>query len=155
MVESTYGTSFEAIGTESLDLVVKLDRATNKRMRLDFFTKRFEAQQKHPEAFISMAASRAGEMIGIVCCHLLQGEFGSDDRVAVLDALAVKPESQGHGIGHELIQHLITKVRESGGKELRTQAGWNQPEVLHFFASTGFKLAPSMILERSTQDVDF
>jgi len=143
------------IGVESLDKVVELDRATNGSRRRDFFSKRLEAQYKHPGAFISLGASEAGELVGFVCCHMLQGEFGGEKLVAVLDAMSVVPDSQGHGVGRELMQQLIADIRERGGKELRTQAGWDQPEVLEFFASTGFRMAPGLILERSTRDVRF
>ncbi len=102
-----------------------------------------------------MGASEAGELVGFVCCHMLQGEFGGEKLVAVLDAMSVLPDSQGHGVGRELMQQLIADIRERGGKELRTQAGWDQPEVLEFFASTGFRMAPGLILERSTRDVRF
>lgn len=143
------------IGKESLDTVVELDSATNGSHRRDFFTKRFDAQDKHPEAFISMGAREAGKMVGFVFCHMLQGEFGSNKLIAVLDAMAVEPESQGHGVGHELMQQLINEIRDRDGKDLRTQVGWDQPEVIDFFSNIGFTMAPSLILERSTRDVRF
>ncbi len=150
MVESTYSAIIDSIGPESLDLVVELDELTNGDRRLDFFKRRFTAQEKHPQAFISIAVTQAGDMVGFVCCHMLQGEFGSNELIAVLDAIAVDPQSQGHGVGHELIQHLAIEIRKRGGTEIQTQAGWNQPGVLDFFSSTGFRLAPRLILERST-----
>jgi predicted N-acetyltransferase YhbS len=143
------------INKESIDTVVALDSTTNGGHRRDFFIKRFEAQVKHPEAFISMGAIESGKMIGYICCHLLQGEFGGDELIAVLDAMAVEPDSQGQGVGHELMQHLIEEIRNRGGKGLRTQVGWDQPGVIDFFSNTGFTLAPSLILERSTRNVRF
>jgi len=140
------------IGVESLDKVVELDRATNGSRRRDFFTKRFGAQDKHPQAFISVGANTDTEMVGFICCHMLKGEFGSDELIAVLDAMSVEPESQGRGVGQELIAELIAEIRKRGGRELQSQAGWNQPEVLDFFAATGFTMAPRLILERSTPD---
>ena len=145
-------TNINPIGSESIDTVVELDTTTNASQRRDFFAKRFEAQGKHPQAFISIGATEAGEMVGFACCHMLKGEFGSDELIAVLDAMAVKPESQGQGVGHELMAQLMSEIRASGGKELQTQAGWNQPEVLDFFAGTGFRMAPRLILERVTLD---
>ena len=47
---------------------------------------------------------------------------------------------------------LMTEIRNRGGKELQTQAGWDQPAVLDFFASTNFSMAPRLILERPTPD---
>jgi GNAT superfamily N-acetyltransferase len=143
------------IGKQSLDTIVELDKATNGSHRCDFFIKRFEAQDKHPEAFISIGAIEAGKMVGFVFCHLLQGEFGGDELIAVLDAMAVEPGSQGHGVGHELLQQLIKEIRHRGGKDLRTQVGWDQPGVIDFFSNTGFSMAPRLILERSTRDVRF
>lgn len=147
--------SFSPIGVESIDRIVELDGATNGRRRPDFFAKRFEAQEKHPQAFISIGATEAGMMIGFACCHMLQGEFGSNKLIAVLDAMAVEPESQGQGVGHDLLQQLIDEIRRRGGQDLRTQAGWDQPAMLDFFSATGFKLAPRLILERSTLNVQF
>lgn len=143
------------MGKESLDTVVELDSATNGSPRRDFFIKRFQAQDKHPQAFISIGAHEAGKLVGFVCCHMLQGEFGGNELIAVLDAMAVEPESQGQGVGHELMQQLIDQVRARGGKDLRTQVGWDQPEVINFFSNIGFRMAPSLILERSTRDVRF
>lgn len=145
-------TNIETIGIESLDTVVELDGKTNGSRRQDFFAKRFKAQEKHPQAFISLGAASGGETVGFVCCHMLKGEFGSDELIAVLDAMSVEPESQGHGVGHELMSRLATEIRSRGGREIQTQAGWKQPEVLDFFASTGFRMAPRLILERPTPD---
>lgn len=145
-------TEIRMIGVESLDKVVALDSATNGSRRRDFFVKRFGAQDKHPRAFISVGAVADAEMVGFVCCHMLKGEFGSDELIAVLDAMSVEPESQGHGVGQELMADLMAEIRSRGGKELQTQAGWNQPAVLDFFAASGFKMAPRLILERSTPD---
>jgi predicted N-acetyltransferase YhbS len=148
-------TKVRFIDKEFLDTVVVLDSTTNGGNRRDFFIKRFDAQEKHPEAFISMGASEAGKMVGYVCCHMLQGEFGGDELIAVLDAMAVEPASQRHGVGHELMQQLIDEIRHRGGKDLRTQVGWDQPGVIDFFSNTGFAMAPRLILERSTRDVRF
>jgi ribosomal protein S18 acetylase RimI-like enzyme len=140
------------IGSESLDAAAELDTTTTGRQRRDFFAKRFEEQKKLSRAFISLGATEAGEMVGFACCHMLRGEFGSDELIAVLDAMAVKPKSQGRGVGHELMAQLMAEIRARGGKELQTQAGWDQPEVLSFFAGTGFRMAPRLILKRVTLD---
>jgi len=145
-------TDITTIGTESLDSVVQLDRATNGGRRRDFFAQRFEAQAKHPEAFISLGISLHDKVLGFVCCHMLKGEFGSDELIAVLDAMAVDPEIQGHGLGRELMAQLMSEVRNRGGRELQTLAGWNQPAVLDFFVGTDFRMAPRLVLERNTPD---
>ena len=107
-------TNIETIGTGSLDTVVALDKATNGVSRRDFFVKRFGAQEKHPQAFISLGAIADGNMVGFICCHMLKGEFGSDDLIAVLDAMSVDPEVQGHGVGHEKNERRAAPARGQG-----------------------------------------
>jgi predicted N-acetyltransferase YhbS len=46
-----------------------------------------------------------------------------------------------------LLDQLITEVRTRGGRELRTQARWNQRGLIDFFSGTGFSLAPRLVLE--------
>lgn len=147
--------SFESLGSDSLEAVVVLDDETNGSQRRGFFTKRLQAQEKHPEAFISIAANSEGALAGFVCCHLLEGEFGSSELIAVLDAIAVSPGHQGHGIGRGLMSQLKEQLNERGASELRTQAGWDQPGVAGFFSGAGLQLAPRLIVERSTRDVRF
>jgi len=146
-------TDLSSIGMETLESVVALDGTTHGSPRPDFFVKRFQAQKKHPHAFVSTGAFEADELVGFACCHLLQGEFGGDRLIAVLDALSVKRSSQGLGIGHDLIRQVSNEIRSRGGRELNTQAGWNEQELLGFFTSAGFSLAPRMILQRSTHEV--
>jgi predicted N-acetyltransferase YhbS len=135
--------------------ITDLDSASNGSQRADFFARRFAAHKSNPDAFVSMTASDGDTLVGFASCHLLQGEFGTDQLTAVLDTLAVEPGSQGHGIGHGLLAELLSELRIRGAQELRTQAIWNQPALLDFFADTGFELAPRLILERSTRDVQF
>ena len=80
----------------------------------------------------------------------LDGEFGGSERVVVLDAVGVANDRQSKGIGSRLMQGLIDEVRDRGGRELRTQARWDQSGLLVFFAKAGFRLAPSVVLERRT-----
>jgi len=153
-------TTYSVIDAAQLDAaqlaaIVQLDGASNGRKREDFFVKRFAAQQRSPGDFVSMTASDGETLVGFASCQLLQGEFGIDRLTAVLDALAVEPGSQGRGIGHGLLAELMSKTRARGARELRTQAVWNQPALLDFFADTGFELAPNLILQRSTRDVKF
>jgi ribosomal protein S18 acetylase RimI-like enzyme len=143
------------VGIAELDLVVDLDQRTNGSSRRDFFTKRFDAQGRTPEAFVSLGASEFGSLVGFVCCHMLQGEFGSDELAAVLDSIAVEPKCQGRGVGHELMSAMKEEIRGRGGRAIHTQVGWNQPRVLEFFSGQGFAMAPRLILQRGSRDADF
>jgi len=135
------------LNAEDLDAVVELDRRSGGISRQGFMRKRLASHLRHADAFISMAALVNDVLAGFAFCHLIEGEFGGRERMAVLDALGVDPDYQGHGVGHEMLDYLVNTVRERGGHELRTQALWDQRGLIDFFSSTGFSLAPRLVLE--------
>lgn len=139
--------SYRMLGIEDLNAVAELDRQSGGISRHGFIRKRLASQIRHPNAFISMAAMTDDALAGFVFCHMIEGEFGGTERMAILDALGVDPSHQGHGVGHQMLDNLITEVRERGGRELRTQANWNQRGLLDFFYSTDFSPAPRLVLE--------
>jgi GNAT superfamily N-acetyltransferase len=75
--------------------------------------------------------------------------------VAVLDAFGVAPEARHRGIGHALFAALEAALRRRGARELRTQASWQDGELLRLFEAAGFALAPRLVLERPTADLAF
>ncbi len=75
--------------------------------------------------------------------------------MAVLDALGVASAARHHGIGHTLFTALETALRRRGARELRTQAPWQDRELLRLFEAVGFTVAPRLVLERLTGDTTF
>ena len=139
--------NYRPLGADDLDTVVELDRRSGGTSRHGFITKRLTNQERHPDAFISIAALTDDVIAGFVFCHIIEGEFGATERMAVLDAIGVDPDRQGQGVGHGLLENLVDEIRQRGGRELRTQARWNQRGLIDFFSSTGFSLAPRLVLE--------
>jgi predicted N-acetyltransferase YhbS len=140
---------------DDLDAVVALDRRVSQISRRGFFTKWIKAQARDERTFVALAACSGDTIVGFALAHMLDGEFGGAGTVAVLDALTVDPEHKAQGIGHQLMDGLCAGARERGATELQTQAGWDEPELLGFFAAVGFALAPRLVLERSAVGTDF
>lgn len=143
------------ISTNDLDQLVELDQKTTGDSRRGFFTKRFSAQQRTPEAFISLAAVSGEKLAGFVFARVLDGEFGHQKPVAVLDAIGVEPDEQGHGVGKRLMAELDRIMESRNVDELHSQADWNTPALVNFFSAMGFRLAPRVVLERSAERVEF
>jgi len=144
--------NYRTLGMGDLDPLAELDRQSGGISRHGFIRKRLANQERHPDAFISMAAMSGNELAGFVFCNIIEGEFGGTERMAVLDAVGVEPGFQGQGVGHQMLDNLITEIRERGGRELRTQARWNQRGLIDFFSGTGFSLAPRLVLECELDD---
>ena len=133
---------------EDLERMIAIDRAHTGRARLRFYEKRLLALQLHPQDFIHVGVRHDGELVGFAFARLLRGEFGRDDAVAVLDVLGVDPGSQERGYGRVLMDSLVDAMRRRGVRLMQSQADWTAFELLKYFASTGFELAPRLVLER-------
>lgn len=133
---------------DDLDAVVAIDRAHTGSSRLGFYQKRLQAALRDPKAFVYVGAAIQGRLVGFVMARLLGGEFGHRDAAAALDAIGVDPDHQGRGVGRALMAGLDEVMRSKGVRELETQSEWTDYDQLRFFAQTGFRHAPRIVLER-------
>jgi N-acetylglutamate synthase-like GNAT family acetyltransferase len=146
---ATLDTGPRALDAGDLERVIEIDRTPGGRTRGRFFEKRFAAAAAHPEDFVHVGVTRGGVLRGFAFARLLRGEFGREHVTAVLDAIGVEPQSREAGIGRSLLRELVVRLRAVGARTLHSQAEWSDPDLTHFFAAAGFKLAPRVALERS------
>lgn len=136
---------------DDFEAVVEIDRRITGRSRRLFFEKRLEAALADSSGFVSVALEDGmGKLIGYSIARVQSGEFGENRRVAVLDVIGVDPDKRKHRHGTRLLEALTSFARKLGVDELRTQVDWNDGELMQFFATSGFLLAPSQVLERPT-----
>jgi GNAT superfamily N-acetyltransferase len=144
-------TRLRPLRPEDFEAVVEIDRRITGRSRRLFFEKRLEAALADSSGFVSVALEDGtGKLIGYSIARVQSGEFGDDRRVALLDVIGVDPDSRKHRHGTRLLEALTDYARKCGADELRTQVDWRDGELIHFFATSGFVLAPSQVLERPT-----
>ena len=132
---------------DDLARVVEIDSALAGRSRRGFFEKRLHAALDFADDFIAIGALGGQNLNGYVIARLQSGEFGENQRTAVVDALGVDPNFQRAGLGDDLMKELEKVMKQRGVGELRTQISWNQHSLAQFFASHGFSLAPTPVLE--------
>jgi ribosomal protein S18 acetylase RimI-like enzyme len=140
------------LSKDDVEQLVVIDRAHTGHSRRRFFEKRFAAAAAHPDDFIQIGVMRGGSLRGFATVRIVRGEFGREDAVAVLDGLGVAPESQERGIGQELMEELVRAMRGQRVVALQSQAEWKNHDLAHFFAASGFRLAPRLVLERSVAE---
>ncbi len=145
--------STRPITAADLEQVIAIDTANSGRVRRHFFEKRFAAAKARPSDFVQIGVMEGNTLRGFGVAHILRGEFGRKDAIAVLDALGVAPGSKEHGLGQILVEELIAISRQRGARSLHSQVDWKNAELLHFFNSAHFKLAPRVALERSTNEL--
>lgn len=137
-----------AIDADDLETVLTIDRAYTKYSRRRFFEKRFAQAAAHPAEFVQIGFARGGALRGFAIAHLLRGQFGREESVAVLDALGVEFDNQSHGMGQLLIDHLLEILRQRGVRALHSQASWKNHDLLRFFDRCGFAVSSRVVLER-------
>ena len=142
--------SIRPLRLDDLERVIAIDKAHTGSGRRRFMERRLAAAQAAPDDFVQLGVERAGALTGFALGRVLHGEFGTVEPVAVLDTIGVDPASQGHGCGHALMNGLLDLLRSKGVQALHSQAEWSSHEMLKFFDSTGFTLAPRVVLERGT-----
>ena len=134
--------------------VINLDRQLSRRSRNGFFEKRFQAFQAEPDAFVYLGCFGSNGLDGYLLVHMLEGEFGTSEPVAVMDSLGVQPEMQHQGIGPALLDELQSRLKSKNVSLLRTQAEWRHRDILNFLSTAGFDLAERHIYERDVAPID-
>ncbi len=140
----------QLLKADDIEQVIGLDKNLGGDSRAQFFNKRLQAMQRSPDTYISFVSKTGDQVHAFLFAHVLVGEFGGQQPVAVLDALGVQPGDQGSGVGMKLMQALKDEAKKRGCGSLQTQANWAQQELLAYFASAGFTLAGKNILKRDT-----
>nr|WP_294519586.1 GNAT family N-acetyltransferase [uncultured Rhodopila sp.] len=142
------------LGRNDLEAVVAIDQALSGRSRRGFLTRRLDHAAREPSAFVALAAEHDGRFAGFVVARIEEGEFGATAPQASLDAIGVDLALAGRlGVGRELLDHLAADLRARGIGELATQVDWTDNRLIGFFSSTGFVLAPRIVLERGTDEL--
>jgi ribosomal protein S18 acetylase RimI-like enzyme len=137
---------------DDLERMIAIDQAHTGRPRRRFFEKRLDAAKRQPGDFVYVGIEKAGKLAGFAMARLQHGEFGRDETIASLDLVGVDPDSQDRGYGHALMDGVARVLRAKGVRQLHSQADWTNHRLMKYLDSSGFELAPRLMLERSVSD---
>ena len=136
---------------EDLEAVIALDAKVIGRRREEFFKLKLKQALSDTGVEVSLAAELDGIFVGFLLARVYYGEFGSLERVAVLDTMDVHPDFRGRGVGTALLDQLRVNLSSLGIRTLQTEVGWDNPALLTFFNHEGFKPAPRLCLDLDLQ----
>lgn len=168
--------SIATLTAKDLEAVVECDRLISGRSRRGFFRKRFGDMEPSSDGFIQIGAWNHGEQVGSALCgyaeddpigawnhgelagfasaHILEGEFGDGEIIAVLDTLGVQSDSRHQGIGRDLLEDIALLARARGARRMISQAHWEQLGLIRLFAASKFSIMPHLVLERSLASLE-
>ncbi|HMM49992.1 MAG TPA: GNAT family N-acetyltransferase [Burkholderiaceae bacterium] len=137
-----------ALARDDLDAVVAIDAAIEGRSRRTYFERRLAAALREPAAHAQFAAcDDAGALLGHIEARVTEGEFGRSGRDLRLEAVGVRADAQGRGVGKQLFGVLLQWAARHGISELRTQAAWNNHRMMLWLDNAGFTLAPNHVID--------
>ncbi len=128
------------IRPDDYEAVVAVDELVYGSSRPGFFRRKIDLTTSKEDYLVtSRVAIIDGRLVGFIMGDLYLGEFGIPEKVASIDAVAVHPDYQKRGVGRELMEELVAALRKAGVEKVSTLVNWDDWEMLHFFASKGFK----------------
>ena len=136
------------IDADDLEAILAIDRVHTKYSRRRFFEKRLAQAAAHPAEFVQIGFARGGSLRGFAIVHLLRGQFGRDDSVAVLDTIGVDPDFRGQGVGRALLSQLLVNLSTLRLERVRTEIDWRDRELLGFLDHCGFLPSHELCFDR-------
>jgi ribosomal protein S18 acetylase RimI-like enzyme len=130
-----------------LEAVVAIDARHSGRTRRFYFERRLRAAQAQRGLHLQFAVDDGGEPAGYVLARRLAGEFGLREPALRLEAIGVRQEDAGHGVGHALMHALEAAARAARIGAIRTTAAWRDHRILRFLDAAGFALGANQVLE--------
>lgn len=97
----------------------------------------FNAIAKDSSQYL-MVMEDNGEVVGSLHLSLIQYLFRHARKVALLEAVIVKKERRGQGIGEQLIQWAVAKSKERGAYLIELTSNKNRDKAHSFYKKLGF-----------------
>ncbi|MDH3403743.1 MAG: GNAT family N-acetyltransferase [Acidobacteriota bacterium] len=140
-------TTVRSLMPADLDAVIRLDARITGRRREEYFRIKLDQNLAETGIKVSLAAEHEGCFCGFLLARVYYGEFGLLEPAAVLDTLGVDPDFQRRGTGEALIRALRMHLAGLGVGRLQTEVSWDDPGLLGFFHSQGFRPAQRFCLD--------
>ena len=147
-------TTIRPLAAADLEAVVSLDAALEGRARSEYFARRLASAVREPARHVQLAADDHAGLAGFVLARTLHGEFGRTRPVLRLEAIGVRADAKGAGIGARLFDALLDWSKRHGVEELRTQAAWNRHAMLRWLDEVGFAMASASVVERTVGEIE-
>ncbi|MBZ0129444.1 MAG: GNAT family N-acetyltransferase [Rhodobacteraceae bacterium] len=153
MTEAKAKGTIRPLTSDDLEPVIAIDKANAGTSRRGFFEKRLAAALASPGDYVYVGLEDGGKLVGYAMARLIEGEFGSNRKLAHLDAIAVEAGYQHHGAGHRLLDAVKAVLKRKEIEAFECQVDWADRALLGFLGDTGFALAPALVLARSTEEL--
>jgi len=141
------GPTIRILRVSDCQRLVAMDHAISGRKRQAWYQGKLKRALSEADVRISLGAEVDGMLVGALLGSVHYGEFGQPEPVAILDTVLVDREFGRRGIARALLDQLLFNLAGLRIERLRTEVGWNDQELIGFFAQSGFVPVPRLVLE--------
>ncbi|HEU4383674.1 MAG TPA: GNAT family N-acetyltransferase [Anaeromyxobacteraceae bacterium] len=128
--------------------IVRLDRRITGRDRAAYYRRKIAETLRHAGVRVSLVAEVDGAFAGFLMARVDYGDFGRTEPTAVLDTVGVHPDFARRHVGRALVEQLVLNLGSLRVERILTEVGWDQLDLLAFFARTGFGPSQHLSFER-------
>ena len=134
---------------KDLNSIVKIDRKITATDRTAYYRRKQHEALHQSGVRVSLIAEMEGFVVGFIMVRVDFGEYGHTNPQAVMDALGVDPDYQGHGVGSELMAKMMANLSILQVDTVRTEIEWNDTALVGYLGITGFSPAQTLVLNRN------
>jgi ribosomal protein S18 acetylase RimI-like enzyme len=136
-----------ALEEKDLDAIVRIDASATGRPRREYYRDKVQQSLTGSRLRTSLVAELDGIVVGFLMAATYYGEFGQPEPTVVIDSLGVHNDFRHRHVGAALMRQFLMNARALGVSRLRTEVGWNEVDLIHFFDRHGFKHGGRLVLE--------
>ena len=95
----------------------------------------------------TLVCTRRGDVVGFITC---MRKVGQERHIALIGPVIVKPGRKGEGIGDEMMEFLLHKLKyNSRFKRIELQVNSDNARAINFFKKHGFEM--EAVLKKATE----
>ncbi|RMG46136.1 MAG: GNAT family N-acetyltransferase [Acidobacteria bacterium] len=148
MPEGSEAVTIRALRADDCERLVRIDARISGRSRRAWYEGKLRRALEDTDLNISLGAELDGLLVGALMGSVHYGEFGLPEPVAILDTVLVDPDYKRRGVARAMLDQLLRNLSALRIRTLRTEVAWDELDLIAFFAKSGFRPAPRLVLER-------
>lgn len=137
------------LAADDLPALIRIGNHNTGRDVSAYYQRRVAELLNESGVRVSLVAELEGRVVGFIMARVDFGEFGRTEPAAVMDTIGVDPVCAQRGVGTALVEQLLDKLAVLKVKQVHTEVGWDQFDLLAFLQQRGFHPGQRLCFSRA------
>lgn len=129
----------------------KVEKQKNRKLsieHMEYVKEQATYHIKQGDPIMNLGAEIDGKLVAFVFAEARLWEFGRGEKTGWIKMLEVDPDYQGRGIGHKMMETLVSHFKRKEIKKVRTLVDWYEGDLISYFSSLNFDALNMILLEK-------